>query len=156
MGEFIKTGSGKMYAVDFIEKIGLSAHAYITPAGLIINSVPPSKVAFHAGVSSFGTFYNLNRTFLGCEWLVGGTHTYGTFLRRINATDGLTYTEAQYEAGGYLYAEWTKKYPRITKGRIVDHSVVAGDDIRGAGKGKRDPGPAFDTLRFWRWYEHYS
>jgi N-acetyl-anhydromuramyl-L-alanine amidase AmpD len=156
MGEYIKTDAGRTYAVDFINKIGLSAHAYITPAGLIINSVPTDKVAYHAGKSVFGGNYNLNWTFLGCEFLVGGTHTYGMFLRKINATDGLTYTEAQYEAGGFLYAKWAKTYPKITRDRIVGHRIVAGDDVRGSGKGKRDPGPAFDQARFWYWFEHYS
>jgi len=32
--------------------------------------------------------------------------------------------------------------------RVVRHSDVSGDDVRGVGKGKTDPGSAFDWDRF--------
>lgn len=36
----------------------------------------------------------------------------------------------------------------IPTNRVVRHSDVSGDHVRGKGKGKTDPGPAFDWDKF--------
>lgn len=38
-------------SIDFLEDIGLSAHYFITPKGLIYETLSTDKVAFHAGKS---------------------------------------------------------------------------------------------------------
>ncbi len=40
-------------------------------------------------------------------------------------------------------------YPHITYDRVVAHSQVAGDDVRGPGRGKRDPGD-LNWQRMWQ------
>jgi len=42
---------------------------------------------------------------------------------------------------------WIDKY-KIPVDAVVRHSDVSGDDVRGEGKGKTDPGSAFDWEAF--------
>ena len=119
----------------------LSVHCLIEPSGEIIRCVPDDHRANHAGHSKFGPLENLNWTFLGAEFLLPGTWTYAAFVQEMGRGD-VGFTNAQYEAGGELYAGWmqTHYFPRS---RIVGHSTVAGDDVRGEGRGKTDPGVGF-------------
>lgn len=149
MSERILANGEEIYATDFLDEMGLSVHAMITPDGTVIECVPPEYVAFHAGVSRFNGERWLNRSFLGCEFLVAGVHDWTSFVVAI--TENAPYTDAQYRSGGWLYASWMLRFPQISLPRIVAHSSVSGDDVRGAGKGKIDPGPAFDRRKFDEW-----
>ena len=127
-------------------KNGVSAHCYIDPGGVVHKLCRDERKAWHAGVSEFEGESDLNRIALGVELVVKGKHDYGSFLSQI-ATD--CYTSAQYRALGWLVYDWMLNHPNITHDRVVGHSDVSGDDVRGPGKGKRDPGMGFNWQRFW-------
>jgi N-acetyl-anhydromuramyl-L-alanine amidase AmpD len=154
MGEWILPGDGnRIYAPIWLERLGYEVHAMILPNGNVLEWVPPEKIADHAGESKFNDLTSLNRYFLGCEWLVEGEHNYGTFLSAISKPD--CFHPDQYVSGGYWYAKMSLLYPNITSATIVAHSRVSGDDVRGEGQGKRDPGAGFDWDRFWYWFHRY-
>lgn len=145
---------GTWTAHDWLHEKGISAHAAILPDGIVDRWVSSDLIAFHAGKSRFEEWEWLNQNFLGCEWLVAGEHNYRSFLEAITKPD--CYSEAQYDSGGWLYASWAVRYG-FDKLNIVGHSDVSGDDVRGPGKGKHDPGDGFDWGRFQdrfdEWYE---
>lgn len=145
MGEYVVLDGKPLWAPELLNACGVSAHAFIAPDGTIHAGVSVERVAFHAGQSRFEGREWLNNTFLGAEFLVAGKHTWKTFTRAIRED---VYTEAQYAAGGALYAAWAQTFG-IPRDRIVGHSAVSGDDVRGPGQGKPDPGPGFDWNRFW-------
>lgn len=138
---------GTFPAADWLDAKEYSANALVVPDGTIVQLVPIELVAFHAGVSEWKGRRNLNDSFLGAEWLVAGAHAYGGWIERI--ADPEVYTPEQYHAGGWLYATWLRSFPDMELERILGHSQVAGDDVRGLGKGKRDPGPGFSWDRFY-------
>ncbi len=121
-----------------------SAHAAIDPGGVIYRVCNDGRMAWHAGESAFEGETNLNRVSLGVELMVEGEHTYGTFLSRIRSPE--CFTRLQYRALGWLAYDWSRSYA-IPPQRIVGHNRIAGDDVRGAGKGKRDPGAGFSFPR---------
>ncbi len=135
---------GTFDAADWLNAKQWSAHSLNTPNGTILELVKPELVAFHAGRSELEEWSWLNENFLGCEWLVAGVHDYASWLEAIQKPD--CYTAEQYDAGGWQFATWASMFGE--RFRIVSHSVVAGDHVRGEGKGKRDPGPGFDWDRF--------
>jgi N-acetyl-anhydromuramyl-L-alanine amidase AmpD len=149
---------GEFGAWDWLDAKTWSAHAFITPDGQVIQAVSPLRVAFHAGQSEWEGRAWLNDTFLGAEWLVAGTHDYSSWLTATTATD--CYSEAQYHAGAWLYASWLRDFPHLSLERILPHSTVAGDHVRGEGKGKQDPGPGFSwhefTARMGVWLEEFD
>jgi N-acetyl-anhydromuramyl-L-alanine amidase AmpD len=150
MGEFIWIQSKGQYipAWDFLDEspqvtgVALSAHRLICPDGEVIRCVPDDHRANHAGHSKFGALENLNRTFLGAEFLLPGDWTYGEFIIEMGRGN-VGFTDEQYEAGGELYAQWMKDHD-FDRPRVVTHAQVAGDDVRGEGRGKRDPGVGFN------------
>ena len=155
IGEWVVAADGgKHYAPKFLETIGLSVHSFITPDGTIIQSAMDSRVTYHAGKSRFEELSNLNRYFLGCEFMVEGVQTYGSFLEAIKSPN--CYSEQQYRAGGYWFARKSLYNLGIDGHTIVGHSEVSPDAVRGPGKGKRDPGAGFDWDRFWFWYGWYT
>lgn len=144
---------GTFDACDWLDAKQWSAHALIAPNGTIIELVSPELVAFHAGKSEFAPWTWLNANFLGAEFLVAGAHDYGSWLEAIQEPD--CYTPAQYEAGAWLFATWAKKYG-FDVTRIRGHQDVAGDDVRGEGNGKQDPGGGFDWARFQAAFDDWS
>lgn len=148
MGEYIMVNGQPIDAWGFLDQspelVGeaLSAHCLITPSGDVIRCVPDDHRANHAGHSKFGPLADLNWRFLGAEFLLPGEWLYDPdFLREMGRGD-VGFTDEQYEAGGELYAQWMEEYD-FSRDRVVGHSVVAGDDVRGAGRGKKDPGVGF-------------
>ena len=149
MGERITAGElGTFDAFEFLRDSpritgqSLSVHALIHPDGLITRTLSESREAFHAGQSRFGSLGGLNRTFLGAEFLLPGEWQYTDFYREMFRGD-VGYTDEQYEAGGWLYAHWMTQHG-FGRHRVVMHSEVAGDNVRGTGHGKRDPGVGFN------------
>ena len=126
MGEYILDPE-PIYAPDFLDKYGLSAHSLITPAGDNIRCRLDDEIAWHA------RGYNTNS--LGCEVLVSGKHDYGSFIEAIKYN---WLTETQYKALLYQVREWLELYPIK---RIAKHSDLS------PGR-KVDPGNGFDWLRF--------
>ena len=145
MSEYLKMDDGPMYAHDFLKSIGLSVHGFITPTGKYEKMVSSPGKAFHAGKSLHEGLSGLNSHYLGFELLVPGEHDFGTFSKAIE-TPG-TYTKEQFDAAVEVCKYWIKEY-NIPANRVVRHSDVSGDDVRGPGKGKTDPGSAFDWNKF--------
>lgn len=149
MGEHIKADGDIIPAWDWLEKSELSVHALIYPNGQVLRGVADGDVAYHAGVSRLmlgdKTWTGLNAMSLGAEFLLAGDHDYTSLLHGM--AQPTAYTEEQYQAGALLYAGWCKEFS-LPAERIVGHADVSGDDVRGAGNGKRDPGAGFDMARF--------
>ncbi len=122
MGEFIRDDDGQVYyCIDWLKKLGISAHAFITPSAVIIRSRNDHQMAWHAK--------GFNEGSLGIEFLVPGIHNYNSFLRRI---EDPYLTDGQFRAGISQTREWLGKY------KIK--SVDAHSDIT---ETKYDPGRGF-------------
>ena len=152
MGELVVVpGKGTYPAAEFLERspelVGssYSAHRLVDPEGDIVVCVPDDRLAFHAGDSRLGELIGLNKTFLGLEWLLPGEWVYGDFVVEMGRGN-VGYTDEQYESGGWQYAQWMQEHD-FERPRIVTHAQVAGDDVRGPGLGKRDPGVGFNHGR---------
>ena len=125
----------------------LSVHCLIKPNGTIVRCVEDDREAYHAGHSKFGEFENLNRSFLGAEFLLAGEWIYDPDFKNEMGRGKIGYTAEQYEAGGWLYATWMKAHG-FGLNQILGHFQVSGDHVRGKGKGKTDPGVGFNRGRF--------
>ena len=106
----------------------------------------PGK-AFHAGKSLHEGLSGLNSHYLGVELLVPGVNDYGSFSKKINQKG--TYSKKQFDTTVEVFKYWMKQF-NIPASRVVRHSDVSGDHVRGKGKGKTDPGSAFDWKAFQR------
>lgn len=113
-----------MDASHFLESIGLSAHALVTPQGNIIKCREDTQGAYHAK--------GFNADSLGIEFLLPGEHSYESFLAGIDKPDWVA--KQQLLAGARWIAEWVARWG-ITQ--IDGHCDV--DPAR-----KRDPGRGFD------------
>lgn len=145
MSEFITYNGKELSAIDFLNEIGLSVHADIKPNGNVESMKLTNEKALHAGVSKWNGLSGLNQYFLGFEILVEGNNTYAEFLQKIN--DPNCYTESQYKSAVLLTRTWMEEY-HISINDVVRHSDISGDDVRGKGKGKRDPGDGFNWEQF--------
>ncbi|WP_100643107.1 1,6-anhydro-N-acetylmuramyl-L-alanine amidase AmpD [Alteromonas facilis] len=105
-----------------IAHLRVSAHLFIRRCGSIIQFVPFTKRAWHAGVSSFQGRARCNDYSIGIE---------------MEGTDETDYTPSQYAALLSVTQCLRKTYPAITLGRIVGHNDIA------PGR-KTDPGPYFN------------
>ena len=129
----------------------VSAHYFIRPNGDIHRVLSPELKAWHAGVSEWNGQSGLNANSIGIELLVPGSHDYASF---VNAIQHNWVASEQYDAVSWLVAQLMIQYG-INLGDVRGHSEVAGDDVRGAGKGKVDPGGGFNWRRFYGgvgWY----
>ena len=104
----------------------------------------PGK-ASHAGKSEWDGIQHLNSHYLGFELLVPGKQTYGSFLKAIEEPG--TYTQEQFDSAVDTCKWWMKQY-NIPVNNVVRHSDCSGDHVRGKGKGKVDPGSAFNWELF--------
>lgn len=113
---------------SFIDLDGLrvSAHCFIKRTGEIVQYVPFSQRAWHAGQSEFLGREQCNDFSIGVE--LEGTDTSG-------------YTQMQYNTLQSLTKLLMNKYPAINKTRIVGHCDIA------PGR-KTDPGESFDWQHF--------
>lgn len=111
-----------------IRGLRVAAHLLVRRNGELLQFVPFTLRAWHAGVSSFRGRTACNDFSIGIE---------------LEGTDQLAYTDAQYSKLALLSRLLMAAYPGITPARIVGHSDVA------PGR-KTDPGPAFDWLRLRR------
>lgn len=123
VGEFVvDPDRGTHWAPDYETILGLSAHYYITPSGVVIQQREDHKKAWHALGNNDGT--------IGIEWMVKGVHDYGTFLHKIKED---WVTEDQFNAGVELYKQIMGNHSIEINQR---HSDV--DPRR-----KKDPGSGF-------------
>jgi AmpD protein len=101
----------------------VSAHFFIRRDGELMQFVPCSRRAWHAGVSSWRGRENCNDFSIGIE---------------LEGTDDQTFTDDQYRVLAALRVELHRAYPMRD---IAGHSDVA------PGR-KTDPGPCFDWARY--------
>ena len=105
-----------------IQNLRVSSHLFIKRTGEIIQFVPFSKRAWHAGQSFFMGKTSCNDFSIGIE---------------LEGTDELPYEKVQYSQLGQAVKLLMQHYPMITPNRIVGHVDIA------PGR-KTDPGPSFD------------
>jgi N-acetyl-anhydromuramyl-L-alanine amidase AmpD len=145
MGEYLQWEGEWLTAHEFLKKLRLSVHGFVHPDGTYEKMIESPGKAAHAGKSKFGDLQHLNSHFLGFELLVPGKQDYASFSKAIE-TPG-TYTDEQFDRAVEVCKWWMNQY-NIPADAVVRHSDVSGDDVRGAGKGKTDPGSAFDWEAF--------
>ncbi|MBY7910996.1 1,6-anhydro-N-acetylmuramyl-L-alanine amidase AmpD [Vibrio fluvialis] len=109
-----------------IHTMGVSAHCLIRRDGEVVQFVPFSARAWHAGQSSFAGRARCNDYSIGIE---------------LEGTDFVAYTEAQYQALAALSDALMTHYPAITLSRITGHQYIA--PMR-----KTDPGLVFDWQKY--------
>lgn len=144
MSEKFDVDGEVLSAKEFLDSIGLSAHCLIHPDGRAEYPRGPYEKAYHAGKSRFRGLSDLNDFFLGIELLVEGVNTYDEFVDKIKRED--TFTDNHYNTLTSVIKAWSKCY-NFSIEDITRHSDISGDDIRGEGKGKVDPGTGFDWNR---------
>lgn len=105
-----------------IAALRVSAHLFIRRTGEVIQFVPFTHRAWHAGVSSFEGKTGCNDFSIGIE---------------LEGTDEIPYEQAQYQQLSHVITLLRQAYPAITQDRIVGHSDIA------PGR-KTDPGSSFD------------
>lgn len=108
-----------------IAQLRVSAHFFIRRDGALIQFVPCTARAWHAGVSSWRGRERCNDYSIGIE---------------LEGTDDIAYTSAQYSVLAALLKALKRRYPIEA---AVGHSDVA------PGR-KTDPGPGFDWDRLAR------
>ena len=108
-----------------IASLRVSAHAVIARDGAIVQYVPFTMRAWHAGVSCFEGRHRCNDFSIGIE---------------LEGSDDIPYEAAQYRSLGLLCVALMQRWPAIVPERIVGHCDIA------PGR-KTDPGPAFDWPR---------
>jgi AmpD protein len=110
-----------------IRGVRVSAHVLIRRDGELIQFVPFTERAWHAGASRFRARECCNDFSIGIE---------------LEGSDDVPYADAQYAVlSGVLLALFAC-YPGLSARRIAAHSDIA------PGR-KTDPGPAFDWLRLY-------
>lgn len=100
----------------------VSAHLLIRRDASVVQFVPFTERAWHAGESTFRGSCRCNDFSIGIE---------------LEGCDELAYGDAQYEALAALIGALRARYPAIEADAVTGHSDIA------PGR-KTDPGPAFD------------
>ena len=115
-----------------IHTLQVSAHILIRRDGTLIQFVPLSRRAWHAGASCFQGRSRCNDFSIGIE---------------LEGTDQQPYDDRQYPVLAELIRSLQQHYPAMTPERITGHSDIA------PGR-KTDPGPAFAWPRLWAWLDN--
>jgi AmpD protein len=110
-----------------IRGLEVSSHLLIRRGGKVVQFVPFTKRAWHAGESIFRGRTCCNDFSIGIE---------------LEGEDHIPYTDEQYAALTGVTRAILKAYPSITGRELAAHSDIA------PGR-KTDPGPAFDWLRLY-------
>ncbi|MGI9201944.1 MAG: 1,6-anhydro-N-acetylmuramyl-L-alanine amidase AmpD [Woeseiaceae bacterium] len=110
-----------------IRGLKVSSHLLVRRDGELLQFVPFTARAWHAGESCFQGRENCNDCSIGIE---------------LEGEDELAYDDRQYATLIPLLASMLKAYPALSARRIAAHSDIS------PGR-KTDPGPAFDWLRLY-------
>lgn len=129
MGEYIGGDGWDSHAVNYLDSVGFSAHACGAPNGDIYRCRLDSEGAYHAK--------GFNTDSLGYEFLVEGSHNYGSFIERIKTP---YLTKLQYESGVEFVGNWAKMYD-IKRDKIFRHSDLSPER-------KVDPSTGFPWEKF--------
>jgi AmpD protein len=108
-----------------IADLRVSSHLLIRRDGRLVQYVPFSKRAWHAGPSCFQGREACNDFSIGIE---------------LEGDDCASYTDLQYTRLAHIVRDLRETFPAITPERIVGHCDIAPER-------KTDPGPAFDWER---------
>ena len=108
---------------DGLRGLRVSAHFLVRRSGELLQFVPCTRRAWHAGVSSWRGNARCNDFSVGIE---------------LEGSDEIPYADPQYAALAALAAALSRAYPVED---VVGHADIA------PGR-KTDPGPAFDWPRF--------
>lgn len=128
MAEYLYHEGKWRHATEFLEMIGLSAHALISPNGDIYKCREDTQGAYHAK--------GHNKDTLGCEWLVEGRHDYGSFKETIKTP---YLTDVQFNNGcKYIRDRWVEGLGIL---HHTMHSRVDPDR-------KVDPGHGFPWIEY--------
>lgn len=111
----------------YLRRTRKSYHYYISTSGTIYKFIDPKYKANHAGRSFWGGLKGLN------------AYSIGIALENKPPKD---YTDAQYISLNWLLRQLQKRYPDISKDKLVGHSDVAIPRGR-----KIDPGIKFSWYR---------
>ncbi len=117
---------GEHSCFEEIAKLRVSSHLYIKRAGELIQFVPLTMRAWHAGVSSWEGRERCNDFSIGIE---------------LEGCDTDAFTDHQYAVLCSATEAILQAYPHISIDRIVGHSDIA------PGR-KTDPGPRFNWARY--------
>ena len=112
---------------DEIRGLEVSAHVLIRRDGRVIQFVPLTQRAWHAGDSMFRGHQRCNDFSIGIE---------------LEGEDETPYDDRQYAALQGIILALCEAYPDISPREIAGHCDIA------PGR-KSDPGPAFDWLRLY-------
>jgi AmpD protein len=112
---------------DEIRGLKVSTHLLIRRDGELVQFVPLTERAWHAGDSCFQGRSNCNDCSIGIE---------------LEGEDELPYDDRQYDTLISVLAAMLTTYPELSARRIAAHSDIS------PGR-KTDPGPAFDWLRLY-------
>ena len=110
-----------------IRGLKVSSHVFIRRDGSLVQFVPFSRRAWHAGESSYREREDCNDFSIGIE---------------LEGEDEMPYDDSQYEALIKTVSTLQATYTTLCARRIVGHCDVAPNR-------KSDPGPAFDWLRLY-------
>ena len=110
-----------------IRDLKVSSHVFIRRDGSLIQFVPFSRRAWHAGASCYRDREDCNDYSIGIE---------------LEGEDETPYTDRQYEVLVKTIAALQATYTSLCARRIAGHCDVAPNR-------KSDPGPAFDWLRLY-------
>jgi AmpD protein len=112
---------------DEIRGMEVSAHLLVRRDGSVVQFVPLTAKAWHAGESCFRGKYRCNDYSIGIE---------------LEGEDETPYDDRQYQTLQALLQALFAAYPQITARDVAGHCDIA------PGR-KSDPGPAFDWLRLY-------
>lgn len=130
MGEYVVGSDGvARHAPKHLDFSKLSCHAFCTPTGEIIQSVPTEFMAWHVK--------GHNSESIGLEFLVPGEHTWTTFLKAINGSTD-PYAEVQYRAAGWWFGTYMKQWGLELEDLVGHHHLNSE---------KPDPGRAFNWIK---------
>jgi AmpD protein len=115
-----------------IRGLEVSAHLLIKRDGEVVQFVPFTQRAWHAGASTFRGRSCCNDYSIGIE---------------LEGTDEVAYEDRQYEALIGVSRVLIQAYPELSAREMAAHSDIA------PGR-KTDPGPAFDWLRLYDGLSH--
>ena len=110
-----------------IRGLTVSSHLFIRRGGSLIQFVPFSRRAWHAGTSSYRDRQECNDFSIGIE---------------LEGEDETPYADPQYDTLIQVISALQTTYTSLCARRIVGHCDISPDR-------KSDPGPAFDWLRLY-------
>lgn len=109
-----------------LKGLRVSAHLLVRRDGELVQFVPFSARAWHAGVSCCEGRARVNDFSIGIE---------------LEGADSVAFSDIQYQVLAAVTRSIIQAYPRVTPQRIYGHSDIA------PGR-KTDPGPSFDWSRY--------